>query len=530
MTNNQYGLGLAAKESTAEKKAQKSLMAAFDALIAKHIAPAFLQARTARRVIGLLKTMLTMSSSRTIANTVLAQGQDQVKNWKMNYLAFSQGKWDVGRFFRGAFDAAVPFLPAEGPIVLAIDDTALPKSGPKIAHTRWVHSPLAPKWQHPALQWGLPEFHAALIVPTKEAHRVTAITVAFEPLPNDPAKEAKKKRRKPGESKVWNPSPVAKKASGESAPPPAPKKLGRPSKEEVARRLAAEGISHAAITDGREKATVIAKKAINRVRGWMNDSKMSDRMLLVVGDGSYSNKTVMVGLPENTIFAGRVRPDAKLCALSTKSRAGVPEYGEALPTPEEMGKDLSIPEITGMFDYGGDLRELRFKCVGPVYWEGSTRKLPLRLLILQPVPFGEGLDRGYNRRAFLLTTDHQLDPAVIINAYLQRWQIEVLHRDLKSAGLGQASVQNPQSVARLHSALAALYGILLIAILKTQGQVRTDAFGTLPRWRVDHREWWKRKRLSKGKSAPIHRPSVADITTLLRRALNGHGHGLPPAA
>jgi hypothetical protein len=530
MTNNQYGLGLAAKESTAEKKAQKSLMAAFDALIAKHIAPAFLQARTARRVIGLLKTMLTMSSTRTIANTVLAQGLDQVKNWKMNYLAFSQGKWDVGRFFRGAFEAAVPLLPTEGPIVLAIDDTALPKSGPKIAQTRWVHSPLAPKWQHPALQWGLPEFHAALIIPTIEVHRVTAITVAFEPLPNDPEKEAKKKRRKPGAKRIRQRNQTPSEVPREPAPPTPPKKRGRPSKEELARRLAAEGISHAAITEGKEKATIIAVKAIHRVRNWMDASGMANRTLLVVGDGSYSNRTVMLNLPHHTIFAGRVRPDAKLQALSSKIRAGVPEYGELLPTPEEMSTDPSIPEITGQFDYAGDRRELRFKCVGPLYREGSTKKMPLRLLILQPVPYGQGLDRGYNHRAFLLTTDHQLDPATIINAYLQRWQIEVLHRDLKSGvGLGQASVQNPQSVARLHSALAAIYGILLIAALKTQGQVRTDAFGRLPRWRVDHREWWKRKRLAKGKAAPIHRPSVADITTLLRRAMD-RSHGLPPAA
>jgi hypothetical protein len=37
------------------------------------------------------------------------------------------------------------------------------------------------------------------------------------------------------------------------------------------------------------------------------------RQLLVSGDGSYTNRTVLRQLPERTTFIGRIRKDAKLC-------------------------------------------------------------------------------------------------------------------------------------------------------------------------------------------------------------------------
>jgi hypothetical protein len=51
------------------------------------------------------------------------------------------------------------------------------------------------------------------------------------------------------------------------------------------------------------------------------------------------------------------------------------------------------------------------------------------------VPYGRGEGRGYNHRAYLLTADLKNLPKDLIQSYLDRWQIEVLHRDLKS-GLG----------------------------------------------------------------------------------------------
>ena len=128
----------------------------------------------------------------------------------------------------------------------------------------------------------------------------------------------------------------------------------------------------------------------------------------------------MLHLPDRTEYIGRTRPDSCLQALGDKVRKDGPQYGQDLPTPEEMATDRALPVIQDDFHYGGDLRKLNYLAVGPVYRKHGTHKKPLRLLILEPVPFGKGESRGYNCRAYLLTTDFRLTTSALIQAYLDR--------------------------------------------------------------------------------------------------------------
>ena len=491
---------------TSKSADQKALELVFQRLVAKHLMPAFAQARTGHRVTEMLRTMLLMHGVRkTISNTIVARGIDQ-EDWRADYRAFSEGKWDPVDLFHGVFRACLPWLPKEGPIVLALDDTALPKVGKKIAHVRWVHNPLCPVWVKPAIQLGIPMFHGVLLLPRGEVHRPSAITIAFEPI-KDTEWSAKMRRRKalavPDDAQ------------------PTPKKRGRPTKEEAARRKAEFGVDPDSIGQVKDSASRIAVRTIQRVREWMDDNKMQDRQLLVVADGSYTNGTVIGHLPDRVDYIGRTREKSNLCAVGEKIHGGAAQYGERLPTPVELAKDRSVPSYTGRFDYGGQERTLSFKVVSPVYRRHSTRKVPLKLMILAPVPYGHGTTRGYNKRAYLLTTSFHLSEEVLVQAYLDRWQIEVLHRDLKSGvGMGQAQVRTERSVDRIHSALAAAYALLLLAVRQTQGQERTDrGFGRLPKWRTNVRSWRARKAIAAGKQVPTYRPSVTDMTALLRQAL-----------
>jgi hypothetical protein len=89
----------------------------------------------------------------------------------------------------------------------------------------------------------------------------------------------------------------------------------------------------------------------------------SQRRMIVSGDGSYTNRTVMRSLPERTTYIGRLRKDAKLyypLAVPTgKPTAGRPRrYGPQAPTPEEILKDDSVPVVkVRCFVAGQNLRQ-----------------------------------------------------------------------------------------------------------------------------------------------------------------------------
>jgi len=71
------------------------------------------------------------------------------------------------------------------------------------------------------------------------------------------------------------------------------------------------------------------------------------RPFIATVDGSYTNKTVLKGLPERTTLIGRIRKDAKL--FHPPSHEDQPavgakrQYGHQAPTPEQLRQDDSVP-------------------------------------------------------------------------------------------------------------------------------------------------------------------------------------------
>lgn len=125
-----------------------------------------------------------------------------------------------------------------------------------------------------------------------------------------------------------------------------------------------------------------------------------------------------------------------------------------------------FPVQTETFHYGGADRQIRFKEAGQVLWKNGTKGRLMRLLIVMPVPYTVPGRRkkGYNAPAYLLTTDHTTSAHDLIQAYLNRWQIEVLHRDLKTvAGVGQVQVSNEAANEKVHGAQVAAFAMLKLA-------------------------------------------------------------------
>jgi hypothetical protein len=100
-----------------------------------------------------------------------------------------------------------------------------------------------------------------------------------------------------------------------------------------------------------------------------------------------------------------------------------------------------------------------------------------------------------------LSTDLHSPAEQLIASYLERWQIEVNHREEKSTlGLGQAQVRNPRSVPRQPAMVVAVYAMLLLAALRAYGPERTADYLPPPKW-----------------GRPPPRPSLLDLLSLLRQ-------------
>jgi len=511
-----------AKALSLEQQVNQQLAIVWKDLAITHFRSVFAQERTCLRFIDVTSGMLfAVARRKTVTASIVARGNGENPTWDADYWLFREAVWNPEDMFRAVLDAAVPLIPSEGPIVIAIDDTALPKVGCKPSKTSsregasrlagWCHNPLAPPWQHPAIQWGHKMFHAVLIIPTRLNGRATGITLAFEPIP-DPPEEIKKKRRKKKKSKGVSDSSQTEGSEGEVK-----KRRGRPNKAEVAARAAAK-----ALVPEYPKNTDLASMFIRRVRGWLDQHGLSNRHLVIVGDGSYTNATVLTQLPERTTFVGRVSPGANLRHLGEERPDGTHRYGDPIGNLRLVARDANSPSTTGEYWAGGDRRELKVKQLDRVLRPGSTRKMLLRVFMLVPQKYGPVGDRDYSQEAFLLTSDLTTPMEVLIQAYLDRWSIEVTHRDMKfHVGVGHAQVSTTQSVRRTHAAVAAAWALLQIAALKVCGQERTDElFGKLTAWQRRHRDWRTRKRLAEGKSAPVFRPTAPDILSLFRQ---GHG-------
>lgn len=422
---------------------------------------AFAQNRSFLRFLAVMLGMVCGEGRRTVTSSIRFRDRESAP-WAADYLLFSRAAWDLDRVMSEVFAASVGYLDGMGrdlPVVLALDDTALGKSSRVIAGARWMRDPQSPAF-HKNLKYGLRYLHSAVILPL---HRLgydpRAISVGFELAPA---------ARKPG-----------RRASDEE-------------RHQFVERKKQANLSQRALR------TISARRAqLDQLAG-------PGRRLLVVGDGSYTNKVVLRGLPATVEYLGRTRKNLALYRPAPSGGRRV--YGERLATPEEMRVDDSLPYVSIDVHYGGALRTARYKEVSDVLWQPVGRRR-LRLIIVAPTPYsapaGGKKRRAYTAPAYLLTTDLLTPAPELIQSYLDRWQIEVVHRDLKSGlGVGQAQVWAPESVERLHTSLVGMWSMTVLATLDAFGPGRTDDFGPLPHWRNDVR--------------PAHRASQRDIARLAR--------------
>ena len=471
----------------------------------------FAQQRTWQRAQRLAYGLLLCLRTHLTSNAICATGR-QFLDWSADYRLFSRSLWDPNALFDPIFDHLAALLPSEqAPVIAALDDTLCKKTGRHIPGATYARDPLSPPF-HVNLVRGLRFVQASVLVrATQFLGPARALPVRFEPAP--PAvkpptlKGAHKHTRKNQTNQKKNQKRNTKKKIRAQA---GKKKAVAVSPEEKAYRLQKK---LRALT----QVGVIVMHSLRKAL----DGRLATRLrqLLICADGSYTNHPVLRQLPERTTFIGRIRKDAKLFwalppAAGTRSGGRPRHYGAPAPTPEQVLHDQAVPVVEVRCFAAGQVRQIPVKVVPTVYWRKAGADMPLLLVVIKPL--GYRLRKGskllYRQPAFLICTDPQLDLQTLLQAYIDRWEIECNHRDEKSLiGAAQGQVWSPLAVTRLPQFQVAIYSLLLLASILAYGFQRTAAYLPLPLWR--------RKSM---------RPSVLDLLNLLRDQIFARGTQDPP--
>ena len=416
----------------------------------------FAQTRSAERAVEQALGSLLALGRRTLSRTLWALGR-QDQDWSADYKLHSRANWRTQDLFQPILELGSRFCD-DSLLVVAMDDTRIRKTGRKILTAFYQRDPLSPKFRFNLL-WGLRFLHFSLLVPlyrTGAEVPPRSLPVRFLEVP-----AIKKPSRKASANEV-------------------------------------EAYRQAVKENNLSRRSVDLLKDL---RLSADAAGLNSRTILAVGDSGFCNRTLLRQPLDRIDILSRTRRDCRLCLAAEPG--GRRFYSTEPFTPDQIRQRESVAWQRTPIFHGGQWRNVRYKEITSVYWRSAGGRRPLRLIVVAPVPYesGKGSRMYYRDPAFLLTTDLLRPVAVLLQAYFDRWQIEVNHREIKDTlGIGQAQLRHPNSVPRQPAMSVAVYSALLLAGIQVFGDTRSKAFSALPKWRRNAR-----------------RPSCLDLVTLLRQ-------------
>jgi hypothetical protein len=353
---------------------------------------------------------------RTVTGALCASGR-QSRGWTSAYRLFSEERIDTDGLFAPAIEEVVARCAEGRPLNVMMDDTIIRKRGRQIPGTRWMRDPLGPAF-HTNFVWGQRYLQMSAALPDGGgACRARGIPIGFWHAPS-----VKKPRRGQG-AEHWEEYRELKK---------------------------------------RTKVSAVGAARLNELHG-----RLPGRRIVCAGDGSFTNREVLRSLPDDTVYIGRIRKDAKLSGVpdATPGRGRKRIYGDDLPTPEQVRQDDTVP-WQQVKAYAADrVHDFDVKVLRDVRWRASGGR-DLLLMVVRPLAYRprKGGRLLYRQPGYLVCTDPSMPLEEILQAYLWRWEIELNFRDEKTVmGVGQGQVRNENSVQSLPAFQVAAYSYLLLA-------------------------------------------------------------------
>jgi hypothetical protein len=376
----------------------------------------------------------------TITGLLRNQNRTQ-QDWSADYRFYAEDRVEVGKIFQQVRAQVEQCGQPGDALVVAMDDSILRKTGRRIFGSGYRRDPMSPPFQVNFVR-GLRvlQISAAVRQGPSGAARLIPIDFQHAALPAKPHKKAPLEQ------------PEAYRA------------------EKAKRNI-----------------NLVGAQRLADLRRQMDEGGSAARRLLVTVDGRFTNSTVLRQIPQRTVLIGRVRKDAVFFhpPQNQPERGRKRKYGLRSPTPEALLKDPAVPWQKLPAYSAGQTYEFKIKTLGPVYSAMDKGQNPLRLLVIEPVPYRNSKKSKLERRepAYLICTDPDLPLQELLQAYLWRWDIEVNFRDEKTIlGVGQAQVRSESSNQNAPALAVAAYAMLLLASVKTYGAEGKPETFQSPSW------------------------------------------------
>lgn len=363
-------------------------------------------------------------------------------DWSADYRMYASERVEPEKLFSPVRQSLTARLASGEPLVAALDDTRLRKSGHKTHGVKYTRDPMGPP------------FHVNFIKAQRFLQTSMACTAG---------------------------NGMARMIPIDFVHAPAPQKPHGEADEQACAQFRKNQREMALPKVGAER--------LRALRRAMDEEGQPDRPLWAVVDGGYTNGTFIKHLPERTVAVGRIRADAKLYHLP-ESMEGKPGrhcvYGVRAPTPEELRQNTAVPWQHIVACAAGKTHTFRIKTMSPLRWRSAGKEHDLRLVVIAPLGYKRSKQSKtlYRKPAFLICTDPAADIQQIIQAYVWRWDIEVNFRDEKTIlGVGQAQVRHENSVENVPALAVAAYAMLLTAATHAYGPTGQPDTLPAPKWR-----------------------------------------------
>lgn len=362
-------------------------------------------------------------------------------DWTADYRMYSSQRVEPEKLFAPVRQALTARLAPAQPLVAALDDTRLRKSGHKTHGVKYTRDPLGPA------------FHVNFI----KAQRFLQISMAS-----------------PADNGMARMIPI------DFVHAPAAQRPRPDADEQTCARFRKSKREMALPKIGADRLCAL--------RSAMDKDGQQGRPLWSVVDGGYTNRTFFKNLPLRTVVVGRIRADAKLYHLpeSTVCKPGRNRvYGRRAATPEELRLDASIPWQKINAFAAGKSHQFKIKTIEPLRWRPAGNAHELRLIVIAPLAYRLTKNSRvlYRKATYLICTDPNASIEEVLQAYIWRWDIEVNFRDEKTLlGVGQAQVRHEHSVENVPALAVAAYAMLLTSAVEAYGPTGNPDSLPKPKW------------------------------------------------